>query len=119
MTGLIAALQPVLVLVLGTLVELWAPHLKPTFDDADPDGDRRERLIRQVRRHWPVVLVLFATVGLSGCVRTTYVPDGTPVRLRETLPDVKVWVKGDDGEPVAGRMDLHEGWYALPLGDEE
>ena len=55
---------------------------------------------------------------LAGCVRTIYVPHGTPVRLRETVKDVKVWVKDADGEPVAGRMDLAEGWYALPLDGE-
>ena len=56
---------------------------------------------------------------LTGCVRTIYVPHGTPVRLRETVKDVKVWVKDSGGEPVAGKMDLPEGWYALPLDDEE
>jgi len=57
---------------------------------------------------------------LTGCVRTIYVPHGTPVRLRETVKDVKVWVKDSGGEPVAGRMDLYEGWFALPMpADEE
>jgi len=56
---------------------------------------------------------------LTGCVRTIYVPHGTPVRLRETVKDVRGWVKDAGGEPVAGRMDLAEGWYALPLEDEE
>ena len=23
-----------------------------------------------------------------------------------------------DGQPVAGRMDIYEGWYALPLEEE-
>ena len=57
---------------------------------------------------------------LAGCTRTIYVPHGTPVRLRETVKDVKVWVKDSGGEPVAGRMDLYEGWFALPMpADEE
>ena len=56
---------------------------------------------------------------LTGCVRTIYVPHGTPVRLRETVRNVKVWVKDAGGEPVAGRMDLPEGWYAVELDDEE
>ena len=44
--------------------------------------------------------------------RTVYVPDGEPVRLRETLEGVKVWVAVDDHwEPSV--MDLPEGWYAL------
>jgi hypothetical protein len=47
------------------------------------------------------------------------VPDGTPVRLRETVKDAKVWVKDADGKPVAGKMDLPEGWYALPMPEDE
>ena len=46
---------------------------------------------------------------LAGCaVRTVYVPHGTPVRLRETIHDAKVWVKDSGGKPVAGRMDRAE-----------
>ena len=57
---------------------------------------------------------------LAGCaVRTVYVPDGTPVRLRETIHDAKVWVKDSGGKPVAGKMDIPEGWYALPLEEDE
>jgi len=57
---------------------------------------------------------LLPFVLLTGCVRTIYVPHGTPVRLRETVKDTKVWVKDGDGQAVEGRMDLPEGWYALP-----
>jgi len=55
----------------------------------------------------------------AGCVRTIYVPHGTPVRLRETIRNAKVWVKDPGGKPVAGRMDLPEGWYALPMPEED
>ena len=65
---------------------------------------------------WFLVPILL----LTGCaVRTIYVPHGTPVRLRETVENVKVWVKDADGQPVPGRMDLPEGWYALPMPEEE
>ena len=56
---------------------------------------------------------------LAGCVRTIYVPHGTPVRLRQTVKNAKVWVKDADGEPVPGRMDIPNGWYALPLDKDE
>ena len=69
-----------------------------------------------LRRLIPFLLPILM---LAGCTRTIYVPHGTPVRLRETVKDVKVWVKDADGEPVAGRMDLYEGWYALPLEENE
>jgi len=67
-----------------------------------------------------LIWFLLPILLLAGCaVRTVYVPHGTLVRLRETVKDVKVWVKDTDGQPVAGKMDLPEGWYALPLDAEE
>ena len=57
---------------------------------------------------------------LTGCgVRTIYVPHGTPVRLRETVENAKVWVLDADGKPVAGKMNLPEGWYCLPVPTDE
>lgn len=35
------------------------------------------------------------------------------------LEQVRAWVKDADGHPVAGKMTLPEGWYALPLESEE
>ena len=57
-------------------------------------------------------------IGETGS-RTVYVPHGTPVRLRETIRAAKVWVKDADGEAVKGEVDLHEGWFALPVPEEE
>ena len=52
-------------------------------------------------------------------MRIVYVQDGTPVRLRETIKKAKVWVLDKDGKPVPSKMDLPEGWYALPLEPEK
>ena len=62
------------------------------------------------------VIILLAFI-LSGCLftRTVYVPHGQAVRLRETEKNVKVWVKTKDGKTIPGRVDLHEGWYCLPM----
>lgn len=46
-------------------------------------------------------------------------PAGRSVSLRETVRSAKVWVIGADGGPVAGVMDLPEGWYCLPLDDDK
>jgi hypothetical protein len=73
-------------------------------------------MIRNPRKLLPFLLPILL---LAGCTRTIYLPHGTPVRLRETVKDVKVWVKDADGQPVAGRMTLYEGWYALPLDEED
>ncbi|HOI56121.1 MAG TPA: hypothetical protein PLP01_12785 [Phycisphaerae bacterium] len=70
-----------------------------------------------MRKLIPFLLPILLLTGCGGgapFTRTIYVPDGTPVRLRETVKDAKVWVKDADGKPVAGKMDLPEGWYALP-----
>ena len=72
-----------------------------------------------LKRLIPFLLPIMLLTTGAGCVRTIYVPHGTPVRLRETVKDVKVWVKDADGKPVAGRMDLPEGWYSLPMPEDE
>jgi len=61
-----------------------------------------------IRKLLPFLLPILL---LTGCaVRTVYVPHGTPVR---------VWVKDADGQTVAGRMDLPEGWFCLPVDDAD
>jgi hypothetical protein len=75
-----------------------------------------------MRKLIPFLLPILLLTGCGGgtlFTRTIYVPHGTPVRLRETVKDAKVWVKDADGKPVAGKMDLPEGWYALPMPEDE
>ena len=63
-----------------------------------------------------MIWFLLPVVLVAGCAtRTIYVPNGDPVRLRETVHRAKVWVLDKDGQPTAGVMDLPEGWYALPV----
>ena len=124
MAGVLEALAPVIALVLGVLLDFFSKRAQPSAEDGDPDMQLRDRLRRRVRQHWPMVLVCVLALGslstTSGCgagapfTRTIYVPDGTPVRLRETIHDAKVWVKDTNGQAVPGRMDLPEGWYAIP-----
>jgi hypothetical protein len=110
------------------LVRIFLPALmeaaEPRYEDASPNAELREKLKRKVRSAWGKIAALLPpmllAVFLSGCsARTVYVPNGTPVRLRETVRNAKVWVLGEDGKPVAGEMDISEGWYALPLGGDE
>lgn len=37
------------------------------------------------------------------------------MRLRKTVHNAKVCPLDENGRPVAGVMDLPEGWYALPV----
>ena len=98
---------------------VWALLRAPrhTAEDASPQQALRTRLQTKIRTTWnrsmlwpPLLLVM-----LPACAtRTVYVPDGTPVRLRETVRNAKVWVLDARGEPVPGEMGLPEGWYCLP-----
>ncbi len=109
-------LVAIITAVLRALLPWVARRSRPTAEDADPDRNTRDKLRAKVRKHWLIVALVLPILLLPGCgVRTIYVPDGTPVRLRETVEDVKVWVKDADGTPVPGRMDIPNGWYALPF----
>lgn len=62
-------------------------------------------------------LLLFIVIVFSGCsalaphVRTIYVPEGDAIMLRQDVKDVDIWAKPADSPPVAGNMDLEEGWF--------
>ena len=92
---------------------------KHTAEDGATQAELRERLRRKVRKTWRLgILILLVVLLLPGCgTRTIYVPHGTPVRLRETIRDARVWVLDANGKPVAGRIDLPEGWFCLPVTD--
>jgi hypothetical protein len=98
----------------------WASgKARPTGEDGDSDARVRRTLRDKIRKQWIVVALLIPI--LAGCAggapftRTVYVAHGTPVRLRETVKHVKVWVKDAKGELLVHTMDLPEGWYCLPL----
>lgn len=65
---------------------------------------------------------LVAFVALSpGCrseAHTIYVPEGKSVRLRQDI-EADVWVLDAAGKPVASRLTIPEGWYCLPLPQED
>ena len=94
---------------------------RDSAEDTSRTPELRNRLRKKVRDRWKSRLLFpIAILLIPGCgVRTIYVPHGEPVRLRETVKDAKVWVLDADGKPVAGKMDLPEGWYALPVEKEK
>ena len=117
MTWFLAILEAVLRALLPALFEAAGNAATPTAEDAATDEALRDRLRNRIRSTWGGVALpgmLLAALLVGGCARTIYVPDGTPVRLRQTVRGVKVWVLDAGGRPVAGRMDLPEGWYCLP-----
>ena len=102
----------ILRLLLPVVLEKAGSHM----EEGDPQTELAARLRQRIRETWgrvtPVVLCLVVLVGCS--TRTIYVPDGAPVRLRETIKDAKVWVLNKEVKQIPGVMDLPEGWFALP-----
>jgi len=112
-------LIPILTAILKALLPWLVEQAKNTSEDAHNVRQTRDRLRDAIRRHW-LIAVMICPLLFAGCgTRTVYVPHGTPVRLRETIPDAKVWVKDADGRAVPGVMDIPEGWYALPMPDDD
>ena len=112
------ALIAILVAVLQVLLPALLKSARPSAEDSAPQPELKARLRRRVRQTWAVVLL--CALLLSGCAnRTILVPEGEPVRLRETIRNAKVWVMDANGKPTAGKMDLPAGWYCLPIPNED
>ena len=113
----------ILEVVLRALLPVLFERSRPTAEDSRTQPELRDRLRRRVRKTWggaALALLLATALLVSGCgTRTIYVPSGEPVRLRETVCGAKVWVLDASGKPVAGVMDLAEGWYVLPDPGED
>lgn len=104
--------------VLRILLPAFVAASTPRQEDARTQPELRRKLQERVRRTWGTAAILLLALTCVGCARTVYVPAGEPVRLRETVKNVKVWVMGADGKPIAGTMNLQEGWYVLSLENE-
>lgn len=104
--------------MLRVLIPALVRASRPQASDAMPQPELRSRLQRRIRGTWAGAVLVMCLLSVPGCFsRTVYVPSGEPVRIRKTIRGASVWVMGADGKPVAGTMDIPEGWYALP--DEE
>ena len=110
------------------LAFFWPKITKPKeAEDGEKVNSREEKLKKKIKKDtmkgekllvWMLVVSSFGALG--GCAtRTIYVPDGKAVQLRQQVKNVRVWVWDKDGKRVAGKMTLPEGWYVLPLEEEE
>ena len=118
-----AFLVKLIVEILRVFVPAVVDASHPTAEDGARGTDKRDRLRRRIRGTWGTgAVILFCVIGgstITGCLftRTVYVSDGTPVRIRKTIKNAPVWVLDKAGKPIAGRVDIPEGWYALPMPD--
>ena len=114
----------VLIEILTAILRALIPALVQSSPDTAEDGRRdpvlKGRLDERIKATWGKAggtagALLCLCLLCGGCwIRTVYVPHGEPVRLREKIRDAAVWALDADGKPVAGKMTLPEGWYALP-----
>jgi hypothetical protein len=103
-----------------TFIAFWLKReTKPKQETGKVDDNIKQAMAKRIKNSPKLPLVaLLMLGGMLGCNRTVYVPDGSVVRLRETVKGVDVWVDTDSGW-VAGNIDLQEGWYCSPLTEEE
>lgn len=112
-----------LIELIAALVKLFIPVIedasKDTVIDAAPQGELKQRLQSQIKSAgW--IAALMIGFSLSGCGdRAILVPSGTPVKIRETIPQAKVWILDKQKRQVATKMDIPAGWYALSLSETE
>ena len=122
-------LIPLFRMVIGAIVRALVPALfdetrkamRDTSEDAQPQPELKSRLQKRVRATWGRAGALALCVVLAaGCgTRTVYVPLGEVVRLRQPVKNAKVWVMDANGNPVPSRMTLPEGWFCLPMPDDD
>ena len=103
----------------GDWFRAWSARRQATGQDPNRRVELREyaalRLIWWA--FWIACICLLLL--LSGCCtpHTVYVPAGKAVRLRQSIT-ADVWVLDAEGNPVAGRMTIPEGWFCLPDPEE-
>lgn len=120
-------MEKIIKAILESLLAFFWPILNTPkeAENGEAVNDREEKLKEKIKRDTKAKTNLLIMVSLSlfyvtGCTtKTVYVPDGKAVQLRQRVKNCKVWVWDKDGKRVAGKMTLPEGWYALPLEEEE
>lgn len=106
-------LAKLIVEILKTFLPAIKEGAKDTYTVAVPRNELKKRLDNAILEKWGKFVVLISLLTLTGCFdRALYVPDGTPVKLAETVKGVKVWVMTDSG-PKKVTMDLPEGHFVL------
>ena len=114
-------MQIILTVILAIVKNLVPVLIKngQAREDAQRRPELRARLRKKLRSYkrgrglaivWLTLIFFFAGCG----DRVVYVPYGEPTQLAETVRKVQVWTVDADGKPIRGKMDLPEGWYALP-----
>lgn len=117
-----AFLIQLIVSILRAFVPAAFEGAKPKMQVGDAQIKERSALRDSIETTWGKHLLMIIMLGsLSGCLftETIYIPYGTPVRLRETVKDIKVWIIDKDGNKVASKMDLPNGWFCLPYPEKK
>lgn len=111
--------KKIITAILWFVVAVFRRESKPKQQTAKKNSDIRKAAADKISKppKSPCIAMLLI-MALSGCNRTVYVPEGAALRLREDTAKRKVWIETDGGW-IAGKMVIPEGYYCLPLSDEE
>lgn len=112
-------LKKIIAAVLWFVVGVFKREAKPKQQTAKKNQSIKDAAANKINKppKAPLVAILLLT-GAMGCNRTVYVPEGAALRLREDTAKRKVWIETDEGW-IAGKIVIPEGYYCLPLSDEE
>ncbi len=111
----------IIIQIIMAVLQALVPALlnrENSFENAKKQTALKKRLNDRIDKSWgkaalPLIIVCLLISGCGGN-RIIYVPDGEPVKIRETIKNAKVWTLDSQGKPVAGKMDIPAGWFALP-----
>ena len=105
--------------ILAKVVPAWIKKSKQSMDKGAKPGTQEGKIKEKLKKDgW--IVVFFAIFLFCSCAtRVVYIEPGKSVRLRETVKNVKVWVKTDQGEVLPGVADLKEGGFYIPHIDQE
>jgi len=107
-----------IVAILKAIVQIFLPEAKKAATDTMQESKQPTALnnawAKRVKSAgW--LLVLWFTLGCG--TQVIYVKPGDIVRLRETVPNVKIWMHDGQGKVIPAECDLENGWYCGSLSE--
>jgi len=90
-----------------------------TLDNADPQTELKNKLRDKIKRAGWCIVICCCLLSAGCFTKIVYVPQGTPVMLRQDIKAVKVWILDNNKKQIPATMDLKNGWYCVEMNDKE
>ena len=118
---ILQALAPVVELILKSLAGAIVQAAPDTTEVAKPDMQVKKAMENKIKAALKIATSSILILMLAGgCfTKTVYVEAGTPVKLRQSVPNVLVWIPDSKGKLTAGEVTIPEGWWACNLSSTD